>query len=907
MVTNAPLNCLVILTYACALAVNPDGILDFDEPQQNQLFPPPPDQTSLESTDETPVLPQFIQKMSVDVKAGHGDTIALICQASGYPKPNITWYKSNNQEELIPHRTERLQLNEMHMSATMTNVTLADNDDYSCKVCNILGCIRHTFFVTVGFKETTTIDPNISGMPKLTNLPLNIIRRTGEDLNLRCRPKGAPGIIIRWYKDGAEPKRDVGEIKLNAWMLSIENLTISDSGKYKCETCNSLGCASHIYDVIVNDSLQLEKFSNLSITKMEHINYTLPKIVNPVSPIVARPAGNMVTLRCKGEGNPTPNITWWKNGKNPERDLGTIKYSNWQIILEDLVVRDNANYTCKLCNVVGCVQHSTKLIIIETYHHSPLLHERPKNKTVVVGDSVNLTCNFISDLNPSIYWIKGRVSTLKLNKTVIGSSEVLHLSNITYDQAGFYTCVASNSIGETTAEAYLRVVDSLEEDDANMSWILYLCIALIVAFLVATCIVINFILKLKSEKTKKLIALETARAAVVTQWTKRVTIEKNPNVEDGEEGLSMPVVKITQEQRTQNNNTDDGLLFVYELPMDADWEIPRELLTLGKSLGEGAFGKVIKADAVGLTCPIVAVKMLKDGHTDNEMMDLVSEMHMMKMIGKHINIINLLGCCTQNGPLFVVVEFAPHGNLRDFLRQHRPSSGYEPAIGMEEKERKSLTQKDLACFAYQVARGMEYLASRRCIHRDLAARNVLVSEDFVLKIADFGLARDIHCNDYYRKNTDGRLPVKWMAPEALFHRVYTTQSDVWSFGVLLWEIMTLGGTPYPSVPSVEKLFQLLRSGHRMEKPNLCSMDIYMQMRECWTYNPKQRPYFSELVEELDRILTITANEEYLDLGLPQLDTPPSSQEEITTDEEDDEDEEEQVPFVPCSHHGNYVR
>jgi serine/threonine protein kinase len=104
---------------------------------------------------------------------------------------------------------------------------------------------------------------------------------------------------------------------------------------------------------------------------------------------------------------------------------------------------------------------------------------------------------------------------------------------------------------------------------------------------------------------------------------------------------------------------------------------------------------------------------IAEGHTDTEMMDLVSEMEMMKMIGKHINIINLLGCCTQDGPLYVVVEYAPHGNLRDFLRQHRPSSGYEPAIGTDLKEKKTLTQKDLVSFAYQVARGMEYLASRR--------------------------------------------------------------------------------------------------------------------------------------------------------------------------------------------------
>ena len=125
-----------------------------------------------------------------------------------------------------------------------------------------------------------------------------------------------------------------------------------------------------------------------------------------------------------------------------------------------------------------------------------------------------------------------------------------------------------------------------------------------------------------------------------------------------------------------------------------------------------------------------------------------------------------------------------------------------------------MNKRDQIGFAVDTCCGMAYLESRHVVHRDLAARNVLVAEGFIMKIADFGLARDVHSNDYYRKMGDGRLPVKWMAPEALFHRRYTTQSDVWSFGILLWEIVTLGGTPYPSVPSIEKLFQLLREGHR---------------------------------------------------------------------------------------------
>lgn len=235
----------------------------------------------------------------------------------------------------------------------------------------------------------------------------------------------------------------------------------------------------------------------------------------------------------------------------------------------------------------------------------------------------------------------------------------------------------------------------------------------------------------------------------------------------------------------------------YEFPIDLNWEFPRHQLEMDKNLGEGAFGKVVMAYAHGLVktsqSTVVAVKMLKEGHTDEDVKDLVCEMEVMKMIGTHINIINLLGCCCQDGPLFVIVEFATHGNLRDFLRKHRPNSYAE---NVDEKKNQVLTQKDLISYAYQIARGMDYLASRKCIHRDLAARNVLVSEDFVMKIADFGLARDIHSQDYYRKTTDGRLPVKWMSPESLFDKVYTSFSDCWSYGILLWEIMTLGATPY---------------------------------------------------------------------------------------------------------------
>ncbi|XP_040847689.1 fibroblast growth factor receptor 2 isoform X5 [Ochotona curzoniae] len=365
-----------------------------------------------------------------------------------------------------------------------------------------------------------------------------------------------------------------------------------------------------------------------------------------------------------------------------------------------------------------------------------------------------------------------------------------------------------------------------------------------------------------------------------------------------------PLVRITTRLSSAADTPMLAGVSEYELPEDPKWEFPRDKLTLGKPLGEGCFGQVVMAEAVGIDkdkpkeAVTVAVKMLKDDATEKDLSDLVSEMEMMKMIGKHKNIINLLGACTQDGPLYVIVEYASKGNLREYLRARRPP-GMEYSYDINRVPEEQMTFKDLVSCTYQLARGMEYLASQKCIHRDLAARNVLVTENNVMKIADFGLARDINNIDYYKKTTNGRLPVKWMAPEALFDRVYTHQSDVWSFGVLMWEIFTLGGSPYPGIP-VEELFKLLKEGHRMDKPANCTNELYMMMRDCWHAVPSQRPTFKQLVEDLDRILTLTTNEDYLDLSQPLEQYSPSYPDTRSSCSSDDSVfSPDPMPYEPC--------
>lgn len=247
---------------------------------------------------------------------------------------------------------------------------------------------------------------------------------------------------------------------------------------------------------------------------------------------------------------------------------------------------------------------------------------------------------------------------------------------------------------------------------------------------------------------------------------------------------------------------------------------------------------------------VVAVKMLKENADQQQKKEFLDELELMKTIAPHPNIVGLLGCCTKSDKPLIIVEFCSMGNLRDFLRSSHGSVVYANMAGNS----LTLTCRDLLSFAWQCARGMSYLASQKLVHRDLAARNILVDKGHVCKIADFGLARDIYEKKQYLKLGEAELPLRWMAIESIFQGVTTMESDVWSFGILLWEIVTLGANPYPAM-SRDQLIEELRSGYRMPKPRFCSDELYSIMWQCWQQDPASRPTFLELGKTLHRLMT----------------------------------------------------
>ncbi|XP_037334488.2 tyrosine-protein kinase Mer isoform X1 [Pungitius pungitius] len=330
-----------------------------------------------------------------------------------------------------------------------------------------------------------------------------------------------------------------------------------------------------------------------------------------------------------------------------------------------------------------------------------------------------------------------------------------------------------------------------------------------------------------------------------------------------------------QEAAPQTSNTIEGVVQPFEGLSDRllsslkDVTVERKKLTLGKELGKGEFGSVYEGvftvdEGVDIK---VAVKTMRVGiHSQEDLHEFLREANIMKNFN-HENVVGLLGVTLQREQDFplpvplVILPYMKHGDLRRFLIATR----YDD-IPM------FVPYQSLLRFGIDIAAGMAYLSAKGFLHRDLAARNCMLGDDLRVCVADFGLSKKIYSSNYYRQRAAIRVPIKWMAIESLSESVYSSKSDVWSFGVTMWEIVSRGRTPYPGVHNHE-LLELLLSGHRLKPPEDCDHRLYEVMQRCWNKEPSRRPGFGELGEILKGLLSelpaLEASQEagYINLGL----------------------------------------
>uniref|UniRef100_A0A8C4VJH2 Tyrosine-protein kinase Mer n=1 Tax=Gopherus evgoodei TaxID=1825980 RepID=A0A8C4VJH2_9SAUR len=324
-----------------------------------------------------------------------------------------------------------------------------------------------------------------------------------------------------------------------------------------------------------------------------------------------------------------------------------------------------------------------------------------------------------------------------------------------------------------------------------------------------------------------------------------------------------------------------------------DVVIDRDSLALGKILGEGEFGSVMEGhlSQPNGTVQKVAVKTMKlEDFSQREIEEFLSEAACMKDFD-HPNVIRLLGVCIELSSRqvpkpMVVLPFMKYGDLHSFLLRSRFETGT-----------RHVPLQTLLKFMVDIALGMEYLSTRQFLHRDLAARNCMLRDDMTVCVADFGLSKKIYSGDYYRQGRIAKMPVKWIAIESLADRVYTTKSDVWAFGVTMWEIATRGMTPYPGVQNHE-IYDYLLHGHRLKQPEDCLDELYEVMYSCWRADPHERPAFPELKLHLEKLLEslpkVSGSEDviYINTSLPE------KSEELT--------EESEFPQTDMAFNRNYV-
>ncbi|NXA37567.1 VGFR1 factor, partial [Eudromia elegans] len=649
---------------------------------------------------------------------------------------------------------------------------------------------------------------------------------------------------------------------------TASTLVVADaksSGIYSCVAANKVGKAARNMSFIVTD-----------VPNGFHIN--LEKM--PIE-------GETLILSCSANKFLYKDIAWIlprtvNNQTKAKKSLSREHSVTLTLTIKNVSLAHSGTYACRARNTITGKEVLQKKDVTIRAQEAPALLQQLTDQTVNTSNSAMLECQVKGIPEPQISWFKNHEEIHEESGIILGpGSRMLFIERVKEEDEGLYQCIATNLKGSVESAAYVTVQGTPERSNLELITLTCTCVAATLFWLLLTL----FIRKLKRPYSSEI-------------KTNYLSIIMDPD-------------EVPLDEQCER------------LPYDASkWEIARERLKLGKSLGHGAFGKVVQASAFGIkkspTCRIVAVKMLKEGATASESKALMTELKILIHIGHHLNIVNLLGACTKNGgPLMVIVEYCKYGNLSNYLKSKRnffcsskdsvqieqtkkdvepvegkkqrlasvtssesvASSGFQEdksLSDLEEDEEDSsefdklpLTMEDLISYSFQVARGMEFLSSRKCIHRDLAARNILLSENNVVKICDFGLARDIYKNPDYVRKGDARLPLKWMAPESIFDKIYNTKSDVWSYGVLLWEIFSLGASPYPGVQMDEDFCSRLKEGTRMRAPEQATEEIYQIMLECWRGDPEARPRFSELVTQLGDLLQASAQQDgkdYIPLG-----------------------------------------
>ncbi|XP_009293978.1 macrophage colony-stimulating factor 1 receptor 1 isoform X1 [Danio rerio] len=718
--------------------------------------------------------------------------------------------------------------------------------------------------------------------PPSVSLPaLQYVRIVGESLQIPCYIQNhnhyynftwsSPKKVLNFERE-IKKKKKCEQVCATIY-LTFQQLKMSDTENLTCTAMNEAGRNSSTAVLRVVEKPYLELTPILSSEyKGNETN-------------VVRMHGDQLELGVHIQAYPDVEWAKWKtpsSNHSYEETFHKIHDSDIYmatIRLKNVGAQDYGDY------IFSAGSTSVNASIIFTVH----VYQKPT--TVIKWENGVVSCAATGYPIPSIQWFQYEVNRALCSDNRTSGVELMANQSISEQSGEYEPVLVKSALPEITANADLIfecVATNTAGDDCDFYTFTF-----------------SGPRPTSVWSTSVLISLGLSGAlSVATLWM-LILLYKNRKAQKYE--IQWKIIEV-------NDGNNYTFIDPSQLPYNKKLEFPRNKLKLGQVLGAGAFGKVVQATAIGLvkdeTITRVAVKMLKPSARFEEREALMSELKILNYIGPHENIVNLLGACTQGGPMLMITEYCCHGDLLNFLRQRvetfvntvlgvqsfaedsnlyknvtiqkqhparnaysgldsfrdtpsgqMPKEPFQESCNEELENMLSLDNMDLLMFSYQVAQGMDFLASKNCIHRDLAARNVLVADCRIVKICDFGLARDIMNDTNYVVKGNARLPVKWMSPESIFECLYTVQSDVWSYGVLLWEIFSLGMSPYPNVAIDAQFYKMIKDGYHMPQPDFAPHEMYTIMKMCWRQEPTTRPTFADITELIAKLLPMQTSED----------------------------------------------
>ncbi|XP_013386585.1 inactive tyrosine-protein kinase 7 isoform X2 [Lingula anatina] len=773
-----------------------------------------------------------------------GERFELLClPPNGFPAPTVRWLNPSNT---YITNSGRVRIEDTSLVITYTEKE--DTGNYTCVASNMAG------------NRTRKVQIVVSVAPTIIKGPSPTWVEEDEEAVMECRVTATPYPVtqIRWMKNNellAQNRRF--SVNQATGVLRVRDVFLSDAGEYACSV-NTTG-----FPVVTSSPAPLTVRKKLKF-KPRPINTKLELRSN-------------AKIHCRAEGEGTLVVKWLKSG-DMWNFPSHILDEGGTLVFTGVKKSDAGSYTCVATS-------STQGVINATIHVDvvvkPWFRVKPQNDTAVEGSSVMLNCVAAGDPQPAVQWDKNgelirNIDDGEKNRFQVQSNGSLFITEVYVEDQARFGCTAGNNGGFAREEMYLKVksmdpngpvegsdiihidthgqVVTGESGQTNTSAMKTVIIAVVSAVaylvLVVTLVVVCSIRLLRKRRKKNV--------------DNMVAVTENGEIKNPEQETLMG--NQSRSSHSHTTRSDDVHSHVSGAnshfsgtsshPSHSsssrskkrsslhNFKFPRDDLQTIGMLGRGEYGDVFLAKAKNIkdgeaeTLVVVKSLLSKDEHHQFEFRQ---EIDMFSKLDSEF-VVRLMGVCRDREPQFMMTEYLEWGDLKQFLFTSRKESGKRlkiPAL--------TIAQKVTMC--NQVALGMEHIFTRRLVHKDVAARNVLLAPDLNVKVANLRLSRDFYSSEYYRYR-DSVIPIRWMPHEAVLDDDLSTKSDVWAFGIFMWEVFSQGDMPFGDL-SNEDLLQAMKSGDLLQPASLpaqqCPAELQTLMMRCWADCPKERPTFSEIV------------------------------------------------------------